>query len=81
MRVRILKSSTGIVDGVSLSRLQPAFVYEVPVSLGTWLISQGAAEEDVSGAIPESLEHTSASVTGGVTVSITYQTPRLPEET
>jgi len=72
MRVRILKLSTGIVDGVSLSHLLPGLVYEVPVSLGTWLVSQGTAEEnlrsDVALAIPS--EHTSSVITGGVTVSV-----------
>ena len=71
LRVRILKLSTGVVDGVSLSHLLPG-VYEVPVSLGTWLVNQGTAEEDVrvdvALAIP--LEHTSSVITGGVTVSV-----------
>jgi hypothetical protein len=37
MRVRILKLSSGIMDGVSLSHLFTGITYEVPVSLGTWL--------------------------------------------
>jgi len=48
MRIRILKASTGIMDGVSLSYLVPGSVYEVPVSLGTWLIAKDAAEADVN---------------------------------
>ena len=50
----------------------PGLVYEVPVSLGMWLISQGTAEEDVrSGvALADPLEHTSTVIAGGVTVSI-----------
>jgi hypothetical protein len=72
VRVRILKTSTGIVDGRSLSHLMPGLVYEVPVSLGMWLVSQGTAEEEVrSGvALADPLEHTSTVITGGVTVSI-----------
>jgi len=50
----------------------PGLVYEVSVSLGMWLVSQGTAEEDVrSGvALADPLEHISTVITGGVTVSI-----------
>ena len=48
MRIRILKSSTGIMDGVSLSYLVPGSAYEVPASLGQWLIAKDTAEKDVS---------------------------------
>jgi hypothetical protein len=34
---------------VSLRYLLPGLIYEVPLSLGTWLIAQGGAEEDTSG--------------------------------
>lgn len=51
MRIRILKQSKGILDGVSLSALLPDLTYEVPVSLGAFLIGQGTAKEDVSDSI------------------------------
>jgi hypothetical protein len=92
VRVRILKSSEGIIQGVSLSRLLPGVTYEVPLSLGTFLIGQGAAEEDVTPAvelvIPIDIE--SSALTGGVSVASandlaagrtpTRETPRKPTE-
>jgi hypothetical protein len=47
MLVRILKPCKGIVDGVSLGQLQVGLSYDETLSLGTWLVSQGCAEEDV----------------------------------
>ena len=71
MRVRILKSSEGIIHGVSLSRLLPGVTYEVPLSLGTFLIGQGTAEEDVTPAvelvIPIDIE--SSALTGGMSIA------------
>jgi hypothetical protein len=59
--------------GVSLSQLLPGLVYEVPVSLGTWLLSQGTAEEDVTltGGLVIPLDRLSGVFTGGVKVSST----------
>ena len=70
MRVRILKLSSGIMDGVSLSYLLPGLVYEVPMSLGTWLIGQEAAEEDTSGTvgIVIPLDQKSAALAGGISM-------------
>jgi hypothetical protein len=51
LRVRILKHSTGIVERVNLGQLLPGLVYDVPISLGTFLITSGAAEEDVTPAV------------------------------
>ena len=51
MRVRILKQSTGILHGVSMSTLVPGLVYEVPAMIGTFLLDQNAAEEDVTDAL------------------------------
>ena len=45
MRVRILKSTAGVVDGVSLSRLIPGLVYDLTPSTANYLISQRCAEE------------------------------------
>ena len=71
MRIKILKHSTGIIDGVSLSHLLPGLVYEVPVSLGAWLVSRQNAEEIVTPTvgIVIPLDQTSAIFTGGVSVS------------
>ena len=71
MRVRILKQSEGIFHGVSLSRLLPGVTYEVPVSLGVFLVSQASAEEDVTPAVELviPIDPESSSLTGGVSVS------------
>ena len=50
VRVRILRPSAGIYDGVSLSHFIPGVVYDVPGSLGLWLISRAIAQEDLSDA-------------------------------
>ena len=73
MRIKILKHSQGIMDGVSLSHLFPGVTYEVPVSLGTWLISQKNAEEDVTPTEGVVIPHDQASAifTGGVSVFAT----------
>lgn len=69
MRVRILKQTEGIIDGVSLSHLHPGVVYEVPISLGVWLIAQKVAEEELARDLAiDPLEDASAALTGGVTV-------------
>jgi hypothetical protein len=59
------------MDGTSLSHLLPGLVYEVPVSLGTWLTSRGVAEEDVRPTVGliVPLDETSPIFSGGVTVS------------
>ena len=44
MRVRIVRPSVGIMDGVSLSHLTPGTTYDVPTELGFWLMSRGSAE-------------------------------------
>ena len=45
MRVRILKSSAGVLDGVSLSRLIPGLIYDLEPITANYLISQRCAEE------------------------------------
>ena len=71
MRVRILKQSEGVLDGVSLSRLVPGLTYEVTLSLGTFLIGRGAAEENAisAGDILIPIDAASSALTGGVSVS------------
>ena len=72
MRIKILKHSKGILDGVSLSHLLPGLVYEVPISLGTWLMSQGTAEEEVSPTVGLVVPLDKTSIfSGGVRVSST----------
>jgi len=44
MRVRILKPSEGVVDGVSLSRLTPGLLYDLKPITANYLISRGCAE-------------------------------------
>ena len=59
------------MDGVGLSQLLPGLVYQVPVSLGTWLTSRGVAEEDMRPTVGliVPLDETSPIFSGGVTVS------------
>jgi len=45
MRVRILKPSVGVVDGVSLGHLIPGLVYDLKRITANYLISRGCAEE------------------------------------
>ena len=45
MRVRILKPSAGIMDGVSLSHLLPGLTYDLEPSLGHYLTLNQYAEE------------------------------------
>jgi hypothetical protein len=59
------------MDGISLSTLLPGLMYEVPASLGTFLIAQRSAEEDTSPsvAVVIPLSEASAAVTGGLSIS------------
>ncbi len=45
MRVRILKSTQGIIDRVALSQLVPNLSYDVPDSVGRYLLACGCAAE------------------------------------
>ena len=45
MRVRILKQSTGVVDGVSLRALLPDLTYDLRNDLAEYLIATDAAQE------------------------------------
>ena len=48
VRVRILKHSTGIVDGRSLATLKPGLIYELPQSLAEYLVANRCAEHVLS---------------------------------
>ena len=50
MRVRIVKPATGIVDGVSLSRLMPGLTYDLAESVAHYLVGLHCAEELKSSA-------------------------------
>jgi hypothetical protein len=72
VRVRIVRPSVGIMDGVSLSRLIPGITYELPSELGYWLISRGTAElvPKISGDVAIPLDNPFAfeQLTQGVSV-------------
>ena len=54
MRVRIVRPSVGIMDGVSLSHLTPGTTYDMPSELAYWLMSRGVAErvpDDAPGVV------------------------------
>ena len=74
MRVRILKPTAGVVDGVSLSRLIPGLVYDLKPITANYLISQGSAEElplsERTVAIPSDDPTSSSQVFGGVRVTM-----------
>lgn len=43
MRVRILRQSTGIVQGVSLKYYRPGQVYDLPATLAAYLVTEELA--------------------------------------
>jgi hypothetical protein len=71
VRVRILKHSQCVIDGVSLASLSPGLTYEVPPTLGSWLVARTVAEEDLTPtvAIVIPISEVSAVLTGGISVS------------
>ena len=44
MRIRIVQRPHGEVDGVALDRFEPGVVYDVNVSIGTYLMVGGYAQ-------------------------------------
>jgi len=44
MRIRVTEKLTGEVDGIALARFTPGYVYDVGVSLGSYLLAMGAVE-------------------------------------
>jgi hypothetical protein len=73
MRVRIIKSVAGVLDGQSLARFAPGLVYDIDDALARQLISMGGAREELSEhpalVIPVNDERLDeARLTGGVRV-------------
>jgi hypothetical protein len=71
LRIRIRRAIAGIIDGVSLSHLEPGLAYEVSDSLGGYLVSCGDAEiapASVPVADPDE-DQGDSSIFGGVIVT------------
>jgi hypothetical protein len=77
-RVRILRRAAGVMDGVSLGALVPGLAYDLDAGVAWYLITLGAAEEDVFmrsvSVVPDDDPYI-AHLTGGIIVTQT-QTPR-----
>jgi len=71
LRIRIRRAIAGIIDGVSLSHLEPGLAYEVSESLGGYLVSCGDADVvPASAPIVNPDEHQrDHSVFGGIIVA------------
>ena len=71
MRIRIRRAVAGIIDGVSLSHLEPGLAYEVTDSLGGYLVTCGDADVlPASAPIADPSEgQTDSSIFGGVIVA------------
>jgi hypothetical protein len=54
LRLRITKTLSGSIDGIQLGRFKAGYVYYVGPTLGTYLLSLGAAET-VADDIPASI--------------------------
>jgi hypothetical protein len=48
VRVRILKPSAGVIDGISLGTLMPGLTYDLPHELALRLIIERVAREDLT---------------------------------
>lgn len=72
MRVRILKPSEGILDGVSLAHLIPGLIYDVDTPVGRHLVQLKHAEEISTAApglvVPLDNPHAFEQLTRGVTI-------------
>ena len=73
MRVRILRQSSGIIEGVSLSALHPGVMYDVSEPVATFLVTTGAAffmaSDQPAVVVPLGNPHlTDEQLFGGVTV-------------
>ena len=72
MRIRILKQSEGILDGVSLAHLIPGLIYDVDPAVGRHLIQLKHAEAIPAAApglvVPLDNPHAFEQLTKGVTV-------------
>ncbi|HET9360336.1 MAG TPA: hypothetical protein VFO58_11335 [Vicinamibacterales bacterium] len=72
MRVRIVKPTVGVLDGVSLGHLILGMTYEIEDSLGAYLVSTRSAEQvpdaysnGIANGDDSLIEH----ATGGVTIT------------
>jgi hypothetical protein len=45
MRIRVRKPLAGVSEGISLSQLVPGIIYDVPETLGGYLVGTDMAEE------------------------------------
>jgi hypothetical protein len=81
LRIRILRLTGGIIDGVRMSRLLPGVIYEIEDSAAAHLVTIGAAVE-VPSAKPDPIipfdEDDTPPVFGGV--SVTQPRERAAEE-
>jgi hypothetical protein len=72
VRIRILKQSEGILDGVSLAHLIPGLIYDVDAPIGRHLVQLKHAEEISTAApglvVPLDNPHAFEQLTKGVTV-------------
>ena len=68
MRVRILKPSEGIMDGVSLAHLVPDTTYELEPTVAHYLLESRHAELSSALAIPLDNARAYSQLTRGVTV-------------
>lgn len=82
MRVRILRPSAGIMDGVSLSHLLPGLTYDLEPSLGHYLTLNQYAEEVPSAtpALVIPVDHLRAfnDLAGGVSI-VHVRDPAAPK--
>jgi hypothetical protein len=71
LRIRIRRALAGIIDGVSLSHLEPGLAYEVSDSLGGYLITCGDADAvPASAPVVDPHENdTDSAIFGGVIVA------------
>lgn len=66
---------SGVVDGVSLGRLKPGLMYDLPSHLGNYLVTSGDAQAILSNApalvvpLNEGGAYNDGPLTGGVHVS------------
>jgi hypothetical protein len=71
VHIRLRRAVAGIIDGVSLSHLWPGLCYDVPDSLGGYLVSTGDADEIPASAPMAELreDETDTPIFGGIIVT------------
>jgi hypothetical protein len=72
MRVRIIKTTLGVVDGVSLRSFVAGCVYDITPSVARYLVTNGFAEDvpqsDGDHEVPQDTPYAVEQMTKGVTV-------------